>query len=152
MLGRSKLETNCGLSGQLEPLDDLLARQLVGGRGQRDARHVRKALGDDGQADIFGPEIMAPLRDAMRLVDREQRHLRLRQHRQAARRHQPFRRDIEQVEIARDQAALDVGGLLERQRRVQRGGVDAGLEQAGDLVAHQRDQRRHDDAAAFAQQ
>ncbi|MGY3106758.1 hypothetical protein ACVWW7_003385 [Bradyrhizobium sp. LM6.9] len=95
---------------------------------------------------------MTPLRDAMRLVDREQRHLRPRQQRQATRRHQPFRRDIEQVEIARDQAPLDVGGFLRGQRRVQRGGVDPGFEHAGDLVAHQRNQGRHHDTAAFAQQ
>ena len=102
-------------TAKLQPLDDLFARQLVGGRGQRDARHVGKALGDDRQRDIFGAEVMAPLRDAMRLVDREQRDLGSRQQRQAARRHQPLRRHIEQVEIARDQAPLDLGGLLQRQ-------------------------------------
>ena len=53
--------------------DDLLARHLVGGSRQRDAWHVGKAFGEDGQPDIFRAEIVPPLRYAMRLVDREQR-------------------------------------------------------------------------------
>ena len=139
-------------AGKPEPLDDLLARQFVGGRGQRDARHVGKALGDRRQADIFRAEIVPPLRHAMRLVDRKQRDLGPAEQGEAARRQQPLRRDIEQVEIAGDQPPLDLGGFLERQRRIQHRRLDAGLEQARDLVAHQRDQRRDHDAAAFAQQ
>ena len=37
----------------------------------------RKALVQHRQLEVFGPEIVAPLRDAMRLVDGEQRDLRL---------------------------------------------------------------------------
>ena len=55
-----------------EPIDDLAAGEVVGRGGQRDARHVRKALGDDRQADIFRAKIVPPLRHAMRLVDRKQ--------------------------------------------------------------------------------
>ena len=68
------IETRDELRGIGEPEagDDLLARQVIGGGGQRDARHVGKTLGDDGKADIFRAEVMAPLRHAMRLVDREQ--------------------------------------------------------------------------------
>ena len=139
-------------AGKPEPGDDLLARHFVGGRRQRNARHVGKALGNHGQPDIFRAEIMPPLRHAMRLVDRKQRDVGLAEQGKAARRQQSFRRDVEQVEIAGQQPALDFRGLLKRQRRVQHRRVDAGLEQARDLVAHQRDQRRHHDAAAFAQQ
>ena len=105
-----------------------------------------------GQADIFRTEIVPPLRHAMRLVDRKQRDIGLAEQGEAARRQQPLRRDVEQVEIAGEQPPLDFRGFLERQRRVQHRRVDAGLEQARDLVAHQRDQRRDHDAAAFAQQ
>ena len=138
--------------GKPEPGDDLLARHLVGGRRQCDARHVRKAFGDHGQADIFRAEIVPPLRYAMRLVDRKQRDIGLSKQGQAARRQKPLRRDVEQVEVAGEQPPLDFRGFVERQRRVQHRRIDAGLQQSRDLVAHQRDQRRHHDAAAFAQQ
>ena len=71
---------------------------------------------------------------------------------EAARRQKPFRRDVEQVEVAGEQPPLDLRGFIKRQRGVQHRRVDAGLQQSRDLVAHQRDQRRHHDAAAFAQQ
>ena len=88
----------------------------------------------------------------MRLIDRKQRDLGTVEQREAARREQPLRRDIEQVEIACDQPPLDLGRFARRQRGIQYRRVDAGLDQARDLVAHQRDQRRDDDAAAWAQQ
>ncbi len=131
---------------------DLVAGEVVGGGGQRDPRHVGKLLGQRRQSDIFRPEVMAPLRDAVRLVDREQGELRPFQQRQTARRQQPFRGDVEQVEVACDEALFDRLRFVPRERRVQHRGLDAGFEQPGDLVAHQRDQRRDDDAAARAQQ
>ena len=152
MFGRSKLATKLGAPASPSRVDDLLARHLVGGRRQRDARHVGKAFGEDGQPDIFGAEIVPPLRYAMRFVDRKQRDIGLAEQGQAARRQQPFRRDVEQVEVAGEQPPLDLRGFVKRQRRVQHRRVDAGLQQSRDLVAHQRDQRRHHDAAAFAQQ
>ncbi len=139
-------------AGKSEPGDDFLARHFVGGCRERNARHVGKALRNHGQADIFRAEIMPPLRHAMRLVDRKQRDLGLSEQGEAARRQQSFGRDVEQVEIAGQQPALDFRGLVKRQRRVQHRRVDAGLQQPRDLVAHQRDQRRHHDAAALAQQ
>ena len=48
-------------AGKPEPLDDLLSRQLIGGSGQRHARHVRKTLGNDRQADIFRAKVVPPL-------------------------------------------------------------------------------------------
>ena len=138
--------------GKPEAVGNLLPREVVGRRGERDTRHVRETLGDDGQADIFGAEVVAPLRHAMRLVDREQGDFRAAEQCQAARCQQSFRRDIKQVEIARQQPLLDRGRFLIGQRGIQDRCLDAGFQQAGDLVAHQRDQRRDHDAAALAQQ
>ena len=45
---------------------------------------------------VFGPEIVAPLRDAVRLVDREQRDLAAREHVEAALGQQPLGRDVQQ--------------------------------------------------------
>ena len=112
-----------------EPLDDLLAGELVGGGGQRDARNGRETLREHGQADIFGAEIVSPLRDAVRLVDRKQRDARAGEQGQAARREQPLRRDVEQIELAGDELRLDGGGLARRQRGIEDRGLDAGLEQ-----------------------
>ena len=81
------------------------------------------------QADIFRAEVVAPLRHAMRLVDGEQRDPRPVEQREAARRQQPLRRDVEQVEIAGEQPLLDLGGFVESQRRIQHRRVDAGLAQ-----------------------
>ena len=65
---------------------------------------------------------------------------------------QPLGRDVEQIELAGDQPRLDRGGLAGRQRGIQHRRLDASLDQARDLVAHQRNQRRDHDAAALAQQ
>ena len=53
--------------------DDLLARLLIGGGGERDARHAGEAPCEHRQLDVFGTEVVAPLRHAVRLVDGEQR-------------------------------------------------------------------------------
>jgi hypothetical protein len=59
--------------GQAELGADVLDRARVGGRGQRQARHARKRSDSTPEAAVFGPEVVAPLADAMRLVDREER-------------------------------------------------------------------------------
>jgi hypothetical protein len=66
--------------GKVEAVDDLPAGEFIGGGGERDARDVRKAFGDNGQADIFRAKVVPPLRHAMRLVDRKQSDLRAIEH------------------------------------------------------------------------
>ena len=63
----------------LEPqaLDDVAARGRVGRGGERKTRYMGELLGQRAKLHIFGPEIVAPLRDAMRFVDGEQRERRL---------------------------------------------------------------------------
>ncbi len=84
----------------------------------------------------------------MRLVDRDQRDLPAGQPLQRARRQQPLRRHIEQVEPA----VLERAGRLRRGDRVdlrmQRRRRDAELAQARHLVVHERDQRRDHDGGA----
>ena len=88
----------------------------------------------------------------MRLVDRKQGDVRAIEQSEAARRQQPFRRNVEQIEVSGDQPRLDRRGFAEGQCGIQHRRLDARLDQAGDLIAHQRDQRRDHDAAGFAQQ
>ena len=51
--------------------DDLGAGRSVRGRGHGDRLDAAERLGDLAQAQIFRPEVVAPLRDAMGLVDGE---------------------------------------------------------------------------------
>ncbi len=95
---------------------------------------------------------MAPLRHAVRLVDREQRDARAVDELEAACRQQPLGRDVEEVELAGRERALDRGGGARVERRIEERGAHAELLERGDLVVHQRDQRRDDHRAPVAQQ
>jgi hypothetical protein len=55
---------------EVKPRYDLGARALVGGRGQRDARDAGEFPVQPFELQGVGAEIVAPLRDAMRFVDR----------------------------------------------------------------------------------
>ena len=57
---------------EAEPGKHFVARRLVGGGGQGDARHARIAFVQRRQLQVFRPKIVAPLRDAVSLVDCEQ--------------------------------------------------------------------------------
>ena len=127
-----------------EPRDDIGA----GGRPRRrgDGEDGRRAepLGEFAEPRIIGPELMAPMRDAMRLVDREQPHAGAAQQFDRRILGEPLRRDIDQ----RGATAGD-GGDRRRLLRLALAGVQSdgggGARHAAQLIAHQRDERRHDD-------
>ena len=137
---------------EAELRDDLGARLRVGGGGQCDARHVRKALVQHGELRVFRAEVMAPLRHAVRLVDRVERDRARGEQREAALGEQALGRDIEQVELAASHGRLDARRAGRAQRRVEVRRAHAVGEQRVDLVLHQGDQRRHHDADALAKQ
>ena len=137
---------------QVQALDDLLAGTHVGGGGQGDARHMREQLGQLAQLQVFGAEIMAPLRYAVCLVDGEQRNVQPLQEVQHARLYQALRCQVEHLHFAAAQAPGQLALLLRAQGRVQRCGRNAEFIEGGDLVVHQRDQRRHHHRQARAQQ
>jgi len=68
------------------------------------------------QFDVFGTEIVTPLRYAVRFVDGKQRDLRRFQQFQAAWRHQPLRRNIHQVQFTVAHTALGAHRFIERLR------------------------------------
>ena len=124
-------------------LRDVLARHLVGGRGQRGDRHPGEALAQPAQLRVLGAKRRAPLRDAVGLIDREQRDRQPRKRREHALGHQPFRGHVEQPRLARRGASPRrhvPGALIARVDPVCR---DAGELERRDLVPHQRHQRRH---------
>ncbi len=133
--------------------DDVAPGLFVRGRGQRQQRHARKPLFEDRELLVFGPEIMAPLRDAMRLVDREQRQPRPPQEIETARRHQPFGRHVEQVERAVADRPFDRRGFRRRQPRIQRRGAHVQPGRArrpGPSSARSAARRRRQDPGAAA--
>ena len=65
---------------------------------------------------IFGTEIVAPFADAMRLVNGDEPHVPALQIGQESRKHQPFRRDVEQTVFALMEAAQPFARLAGRQR------------------------------------
>ena len=101
-------------AGQPKPLDDVLARRLVGRRGERDARHAGKLFRQHGELRVLRPEIVTPGRDAVRLVDGEERHLRFVQQREKIVRQQPLRRDVDEIERA---LAQEPSGRAKPRRR-----------------------------------
>ena len=131
-----------------QTFDNVFARRGIGSSGEGDTRHAGIELDQMDELAIFRAEIMAPLAHAMGLVDGKERDLDARKHIGKAGGRHPFRRHIEQVEFAIAQLPAHLGGFLRRQRRIERSGRHARLFQRLDLVAHQRNQRRHHDTNA----
>ena len=140
---------------EVQTQHDLAARQFIGGRRQRDARHIGKALMQRRELDVFRPEVVSPLRHAVRLVDGKQRYapaaLQGLQQRKEARRHEAFRRHIDEVIVAGEHCAFDVSGFLVTQTGIEEAGADARHLQRRDLILHERNQGGNDNAGALTQ-
>jgi hypothetical protein len=87
ILGRSKEWTK------------VLGCRPAGNSGERQGLHVAERLAGAGDLAVFGAEIVAPLRDAMRLVHREPPHAGPAQGLHAAVHQQTFRRDEQQPQL-----------------------------------------------------
>ncbi len=130
---------------------DVVGHPLVGGGGG--GQH-RDAVGELGQqrADpaVVGAEVVAPVGDAVGLVDDEQS-----AGRGQPRQHlvaepwvvEPLRADQEDVDLTRRDRLVDRLPLLDV-GRVDGDRADPGALGGRDLVAHQREQRRDDDGRA----
>ncbi len=66
------------------------------------------------QAEVFGAEVVSPLRHAVRFVDGEQRDAGLFEQAQEARREQALGRDVQQFELPCRECALDLHGGARR--------------------------------------
>ena len=147
---------------------DVVAGVRVGGGGERDERHPGKAVPQPPQRHVLRPEVVPPLRDAVRLVDGDEgdagaaaaavaaptpapRPQRRQPLEKRVARH-PLRRHVQQVEPAGHQVGQHPPGGPGLQRRVVGGRPHAVGAQGVHLVLHQRDERRHHDARARPQQ
>ena len=126
-----------------QPVRDVVPGDLVGGRRQRGERNAGKQRPQPAQVGVFRPEGRAPLRDAVGLVDGEQRHRQPLQRRQHALGHQPLRRHVEQPRPPGRRSPPGGPVLVGGVARVEAVRRDAGEPQRRHLVPHQRDQRRH---------
>ena len=149
--GRSKPVGDADRVAQPEALGDVVGDLRRGGRRRGDDRLGLQPARRVGEAEVVGPEVVAPLRDAVRLVDDEQADLDVLHRLQERRRGEALGRDVEQAQLA-------VGGGLQRGAVV--GGVALGVDErdaAGrdlrqrlDLVLHERDERRDDERHVVA--
>ncbi len=118
------------------------ARRGVGG----------EQLGQATQGAVLGAEVVAPLADAMGLVDGDQgqrQGLQARQHRGL---HQSLGRDVQQVQLARRRPPPHRVALFGHQAGIQPRGGHARLLQRRHLVGHQGDQRRDHQGQAVQHQ
>ena len=121
--------------------DDLGPGFGIGGRGKGRKRQAKTAT-QITDPQVIGPEIMAPLADAMGLVHGDQGGLCPAQQALGPRIGQTFGGDIEQAQTAIIQGLKQFFGFLVGVATGQSAGADAQLAQGAHLVAHQRDQRR----------
>jgi hypothetical protein len=105
-----------------------------------------------GQHQIFGTEIVAPLRDAVRLIDRQQTDLGTLEKRDRVRLGEPLRRHIDEAQRASRDLLQDAAVFVEVIRGVEARGGNAVAPQLRHLVAHQRDERRYDNREPIAHQ
>ena len=113
-------------------------------RGRSEAGPRRPATGCDrrGQKSVIRAEVMAPRRDAMRLVDHDPPDAQLGEPAHEARAAQPLGREKKQPVIARDGPPEALALLSCLHRRIDERGRHAAIRKAVDLVLHQRDERR----------
>jgi len=132
---------------QLQAFHDVGAGGGVGGGGQGHARHTGIAFVQHRQGPVLGPEVMAPLAHAVRFVDGKQaQHAAFVQRvelGQEARRGDALGRCIQQRDLAAQQPALHLAGLVVGQGRIEEGRIDPRFMQGPDLIVHQGNQRRH---------
>jgi len=128
-------------------LADLVSGPRVGSGRQGQSRDPSVLVEQRLELAIVGAEIVAPLADAMRLVNRDQRQRNTPEQLPEARGRRSFGSDVEKVELTAAKA-LD-GPLAVAVRRGQRRRANAQCLRAANLVMHQRDQRRNDQRRAF---
>ena len=122
------------------------------GRGGREHRRPADVLERLAQRQVRGPEVVAPLRHAVGLVDDEPRHAdptaRVAQVDAELRIRHPLRRREQQLAAGRAHERVDLAALPHGERRVDLRRAHALGDHLVELVLDQRDQRADDDGDA----
>ncbi len=99
-----------------ELADDVAGDAPGGGRGEREDRHAAELLLQAAQPPVRGPEVVAPLGDAVRLVDDDQRDAHAAEEAAEAAL-EPLGRDVDELVLAGAQRAA---GASRRRLEVER--------------------------------
>ena len=132
-----------------QPLDDVLPCDGVCGCREGAEAGVGEMFRKFGEATVVRPEVVAPLGDAVRLVDGKSRRTVTGQALQYVRLHEAFRRDVEQAQSTVAHTAVCLGGVRPRRRRIKRAGRHTVEAQRGYLITHQGDERRDHHGQGF---
>ena len=127
-----------------ELADDVVLNFARRRRGERECRHVAEELSDFLEASEIGAKIVAPLRDAVRFVDGEQRDVDRGDRALEGAIAESFGCDVDELVVSRAQPVETAPLLLVRDRAVDEGDGDAAQSERVDLILHQRDERGHD--------
>ncbi len=116
-------------------------------RGRGEGEHPPDAeLGHEARdLEVVGAKVVPPLGDAVRFVDREERDLEPTETVQEALVGEAFGRDVEDLELARREAVLDLAHLVRGEAAVEPGRGDALPLQGVHLVLHESYERGDDD-------
>ena len=140
------------VSADLQMVDDLRSRGRIRRRGERNARQVGEHVHEAGEGAVFGPEIMAPLRKAVGLIDRDEREAGGFEPVEGLGLQERFRSHVEEVQLAPLDVAPEEILFRTPEPGIERRRLDPGLPERRHLVFHQRNERRDDEAHARADQ
>ena len=116
---------------------------------QREDRRFGLQVAQPRDLQVGGPEVVPPLRNAVRLVHGDQRNFHLREAHPKQFAVDPFGGDIEKLHVAVNAVVEDAVDLLPPASSMDRLGQDPAAAQPVDLVFHQRNERRDNDAYSF---
>ena len=137
---------------QAEVLDDVGADAAGRGGGEGHHGQTGQQVAEPGDLPVFGTEIVAPLGDAMRLVDGQGGDVPRLQVLLPVVEHQALGGDVEQSKLAAVQAAQSGARLVGIEGGIQVGGGDPGGLELVHLILHQRDEGRDHDGETRPQQ
>ena len=103
----------------------VVAHLRRGGRREGVNGRVRKGLAQSGKSPVLGPEVMAPLADAVRLVDAETAHAARGEHARESRSHGALGRGEDDRHAGVAHERLDLAALGVGRARVQCGRLHA---------------------------
>ncbi len=149
-IGSPEVTAHDVLLGEFQMELDVLGHALRCGSSQCQDGHPGQFLAQLGDAQIGGPKVVAPLRDAMGLVDSDQRDIHPHDPQAERLGGEPFGRHIEELHVAVDAIVQCNVQLPRRKARMNGDGRNAERPQTIDLIFHQGDERRHDDAQPLA--
>jgi hypothetical protein len=119
----------------------------VGRRGGGAREHALRLqpIEQGADAQIVRPEVVPPLGDAVRFVDRDERRRPALERRDERVRGEALGRDVDERVLSPRERRLARAPLVEVERRGEVGRRDPARLERADLVLHQRDERREDE-------